>query len=108
MYPSIVVVAACDPDLRGAPLSILIWAHAHLDFEEYRPLKVAFVATEVKLKEVTAAWALKRLVDAGYLKAGEKVDRVRTYRLVGAKARAELLPKVMQFPTAATRPPRSA
>ena len=73
--------AAADPAIRGAPLSIYVLLNHELDTVEYRPVKVSALATELHLKTVTAAQALTRLVSAGYLERGGKIDRVRSYRL---------------------------
>ncbi len=73
--------AASDVDIRGAPLSVYLYLNHELDSDEFRPVKVAVLATELHIKPVTAAWALRRLVKSGYIEPGKKVDRLRLYRL---------------------------
>lgn len=74
--------AASDPQLRGAPLAVLLHEWDRLDEQVYTPIKVIRLAFELHLKEVTVGWALRRLVDAGYLERGPRDQRVRTYRRV--------------------------
>lgn len=73
--------AAADVEIRGAPLAVFLYLNQELDITEYRPVKVASVATELHLKPWNAAKALRRLTQAGYIEAGGKIDRVRSYRL---------------------------
>lgn len=61
-----------------------VYCHALgvLDLHEYRPLKVISVASAVRIEPWNAGWALRRLVESGYLQRGKPDNRVRTYRLV--------------------------
>jgi len=75
-------VAAADPEVRGAPLAVLLYLAHELDVGQFRPVKVAVVASALHIKDITAAWAIRRLAELGYLELGPKTERLNTYRLV--------------------------
>ncbi|MGI8766587.1 MAG: hypothetical protein ACR2KM_08755 [Gemmatimonadaceae bacterium] len=73
--------AAADPRVRGAPLAVYAYLADELDPVRYKSVKVATLARALYLKDVTCAWALKRLVSDGYLeRSGNR--RRWTYRIV--------------------------
>lgn len=72
--------AAADRRLRGAPLSVLLHEWDELDDECFTPKKALRIAHELHMKEVTAGWALRHLVETGYLERGAGDDRPRVYR----------------------------
>jgi predicted transcriptional regulator len=87
VIPSSLSQANADPRLRGAPLAVYVWCLEHLDVFEFRPVKIALLQHELRIKEVTAYDAMKRLSEAGYLARGHRPSRgVRTYRLLASPA----------------------
>lgn len=78
--------AATDPTLRGAPREVLLLLHAGLDLVDYRPVKAWVLASAIGCRPQTAARALRRLVEEGYLDAGPITTRnVGTYRLYATR-----------------------
>lgn len=76
-----------DARTKGAARDVYLYLSKNLDFVSYRPVKASVVAHDAKLKEITAAWALRQLCALGYLERGpSKVDRLCTYRLVWSLA----------------------
>lgn len=74
--------AARDRAIRGAPLAVYLHLVYELDPVCFTPIKVASIAHTLHLKDVTCAWALRRLVTARYLERGPKSGRTGMYRLV--------------------------
>lgn len=63
--------------LRPSDIMVFIFASQHLDFVEYRPLKIAGVAMELRISQSQAAAAFRRLAGFGYLERGPRqVDSV--------------------------------
>lgn len=80
--------AATDPRLRGAPLAVYVYLVPGLDDQAYQPVKIASLAHALGLKDRTAAWAVQRLVHAGYLERGPPGPpggRVHHYRLAARR-----------------------
>lgn len=73
--------AAADRRIRGAPFLLLMHLSDELDDDAYKAKKTKVVARELHLELPTVARALRRLVAAGYLERGAKIDRVWSYRL---------------------------
>jgi hypothetical protein len=61
---------------------------ARLDVHEYREVKVASLAVEMRIKERTANDALLRLAHAGYLEMHHK-QRPRAFRLLWSRRRVD-------------------
>jgi len=74
--------AAADPQIRGVPLAVYLYLVHELDPVSFKKVKVATVARAVHAKEISTAWAIRRLVAAGYLERGPQEERCGTYRLV--------------------------
>jgi hypothetical protein len=90
MLPILILQAADDDELRDQDRRLLVLLHRHLDYYEYRPLKLSIVRRMLRMRNgeplyVThASSALRRLVKRGYLDRGPRnsfSDRVQTYRL---------------------------
>jgi hypothetical protein len=86
MFPAF-HTAMDDDALRGAAVHVYLYLSKCLDFVTYREIKLAVVASEAKVKERTAGWALDALVARGYIERGPKAARLSTYRLVWSIAR---------------------
>lgn len=81
MISAHLIRASQDVRMRRDDLRALVQAHNLLDWEEYRPLKVAVVAHVLRLRRAHASRAIHRLVKFGYLVPGPSDGRINTYRL---------------------------
>lgn len=71
-----------DMELRGAPFHVYLYLAKRLELMHFREVKLTEVAHEARVNERTAAWAIDRLRESGYIERGEKMNRVWTYRLI--------------------------
>jgi predicted DNA-binding transcriptional regulator len=73
-----------DEALRGTPLTVyLVLLYDFLDPVEFRPVKQAALASQLKLSERAVRDAVKTLCDRGYLARGDdKPGESRMFRLV--------------------------
>lgn len=71
-----------DEALRGSPLRVYLYLTRTLDFVSWRAKKLSEIEAGAHVHERSAAWALDRLRESGYIERGSKIDRVWTYRLV--------------------------
>ena len=90
MIPAPLSSAKCDPRLRGAPLAVYVWCLEHRDPLDDRPVKVLRLTTELRMQKDTAIFALRRLVEAGYIAKGPRPKgEARHYRLYAAPVKAK-------------------
>jgi hypothetical protein len=69
---------------------VTLWHLAsRLDLYEFREVKAASLACEMRIKENTASQTLLRLASAGYLDMHEK-QRPRAYRLLWSRRQPEM------------------
>jgi DNA-binding MarR family transcriptional regulator len=60
------LTAATDRSLHRGDLAVLLFLHAHLDYETYRPLKQSWLARSAHLPQGNVSRSLKKLVAGGY------------------------------------------
>lgn len=92
MIPEVLVRAKADLRVRGAALAVLLWCLEHLSESEWRRVKALAVARSCRLKDWTAARALRRLVNAGYIERRRSRIRRRPHEYRLRKAVAAVLP----------------
>lgn len=77
-----VLAQQADPwQLHRPALRVFFFVAADLDTEEFRPIKQTRVARCLGVSQPAVSKALRELVGAGYLEAGEPLRTSRTYRL---------------------------
>lgn len=81
-----------DKSLRGPPREVYLWLNQRLDVVEFRPVKVAEMESALDMTDSTAARALQRVVEAGYVESGQKIGRIRSFRLFYSRSSAILGP----------------
>lgn len=64
--------AGKDERLRGAPLQLFVYLHSVLDPGEWRPIKLWPLATTLKMQKNTVGRAMKRLIETGYIREGNR------------------------------------
>lgn len=90
MIPAPLSSAKSDPRLRGAPLAVYVWCLEHLDALDYRPVKILSLSAALHLRTNTAVFALRRLVEAGYIAKGPRPKgEARHYRLYPSPVKAK-------------------
>jgi DNA-binding IclR family transcriptional regulator len=73
-----------DRAIRDHPHTIIVYMHLipHLDFVEFRRVRISKVSAKLGLHKRTVMNALDLLVQRGYLEEGPRTeDNVRTFRL---------------------------
>lgn len=73
--------ASVDRRLRRDEYRALIQLQRELDWEQYRPFKVAVLARALRLDRGNTARAIRQLVRFGYLVEGERDGSLRSFRL---------------------------
>lgn len=73
---------ARDPELRGAPTSVLLLLNEQLSPSEYRPVKCRWVGALLRVRHTTVSRSLQVLARKGYIRRGRRRGRIRTYRLL--------------------------
>lgn len=102
MLPSL-IAAAADRRLASHERALMLWAvvSGALDVRDFRPLKVAVVQHEVRLRRDTTIRSLRHLCELGYLQCGADTEtappeaqlrRPRWYRLVYGAPTAQAAP----------------
>ncbi len=96
---------AIDPELRGAPASVLMYLSdpSRLPRDRFEPLKIAPLSHVLQIHRTTVTRALDTLVSRGLIEAGHMEDRVRTYRMV-----VQIVVSSEPRPHARKRPRRAA
>jgi hypothetical protein len=103
VLPSL-IAAASDRRLASHERALMLWAvvSGALDVRDFRPLKVAVVQHEVRLRRDTTIRSLRHLCELGYLQCGVDTDsappqarlrRPRWYRLVYGAPEVEAPPE---------------
>lgn len=93
MIPPLLVDAAHDPKLRGAPIHVLLYLHSVLTYGEYRTVLHWHVAEKLHLNRQNVSKTIKRLVELGYLRAGPTLERnIGSYMLLGSRGTAVKVP----------------
>jgi hypothetical protein len=82
LIPPALLDAGEDPELRGAPLAVLVWLWGQLEPHGYRAVKAEAVALTLRMKRDTVDRALRILTMHGYLEQGQKVGQCRTFRVL--------------------------
>lgn len=86
MISPLLAEAVEDPQLRGAPLHVLLFLHKVLEYGEYREIKHWVIAEKTKLSRRNVSRAIKHLVGLGYLRAGPTKERnIGSYMLLGSR-----------------------
>ena len=88
MIPPALLAAADDPELRGAPLAVLVWLWGQLEPHGYRAVKTSAVGAALGIRRGTVGRALHLLVERGYLAEGPRDGAMRSYRLLVTRNRA--------------------
>ena len=78
MIPASVLQAATDSRLDPHRLRVYLLLHTHLTDDEYRPVKLSWLAQRLERDASSVARSLKLLADLGYLKRGGRRKRVGT------------------------------
>lgn len=87
-----VVEQALDDVHLPAVARLMMWhVVKRLDLFEYRELKLASIAAEMRVKETTAGQMLTLLVEKGYLDARASERRSRAYRIPWSRRQSKAL-----------------
>jgi predicted transcriptional regulator len=89
--PPALSAMARDRKLSGRDIQVYIVAANHLDYMEWRPLKLWVISREMEISRSRVAESLKKLTDRGYLARGERSWKSGpfTYRLFYSRNAAE-------------------
>lgn len=87
-----------DRALRGHPREIYLWLSERLDLVDFRPVKHAAIAYELKVSAMTVTTAMRLLITRGYIRSGERHGPrgERSYRLLYSVARPPG-PRVVEY-----------
>lgn len=87
-----VVEQALDDVQLPAVARLMMWhVVKRLDLFEYREVKLASIAAEMRIKETTAGQTLTLLVERGYLDARASERRSRAYRMPWSRRQSKAL-----------------
>lgn len=87
------VVAQALDDVQLPPVARLMMWHLakRLDLFEYREVKNASIAAEMRIKDTTAGQMLALLVERGYLDQRASERRTRAFRLLWSRRQSRAL-----------------
>jgi hypothetical protein len=81
--------AVRDPAIRGNAAVLYIFLLDHLDFVEFRPVKVLFLHRALRLRVGTVRDLLRKLTQLGYLELGPSEGQLNTYRITYNPGRSQ-------------------